>query len=75
MNNTLYLHRDVYSPKNICLAIQEFGKIADIQINDKGTYWICIFDNCLHEVQKTICEFENYLIAITNQGVMEDDCM
>lgn len=75
MNNKLFLNKYIYDYKSVDKSINAFGQIASISICDDEEYWICIFHKTKAPMLKTILEFENYLIAITNQRGMADAFM
>ena len=67
MNRLLFLNKDLYDERFIRRTISDFSRIATISLHEDGDYWICTFENTRTSISRTIYEFENYLIAISNQ--------
>jgi hypothetical protein len=67
MNRLLFLNKDLYDEKFIRRTISDFSHIATISIYEDGNYWRCAFENTKASINRTIYEFENYLIAVSNQ--------
>ncbi|MBQ4529616.1 MAG: HxsD-like protein [Lachnospiraceae bacterium] len=65
--NKLYLNRKIYDKKFILQAIADFSQLALIQLSEKKEYWVCSFKNCKVSTNRTINEFENYLIGLSNR--------
>lgn len=68
--NLLQLKKEIYDIKAVEIAIQDFGRISKITLYDEGNYWGCSFEKCRFSIERTIKEFENYLIAQCNQKGM-----
>ncbi len=49
-------------------AVKAFSSICSISINRDETGFICVFENSLYEVAKTMKEFENYVIDLVNMS-------
>lgn len=67
MNSCLFLNKTLYDEKSIKRTISDFSHIAAIKLIEETDYWKCFFDYTKVSVDKTIHEFENYLIAVSNQ--------
>ena len=68
MKDRLRLNKEIYKQEKIDETIKTFGKLAYIQlIVQEEHYYECIFSNCKYDVIRTVREFENYLIAISNR--------
>lgn len=57
----------MYNIDNINLTKDDFSNIADIIVSDNNKYWICEFINSKASIERTIIEFENYLIDLSNK--------
>lgn len=68
MDNRLLLNKDIYSFNKIDEAISAFSNLAEVTVTEDSKYWICIFLKSKAAISRTIDEFENYLIGITNRG-------
>lgn len=66
MSDTLMLNSDIYSNVFLDYAIKQYFGIAEISFMVKGKYYICTFKNCKYGIQRTISEFENYMIGLMN---------
>ena len=60
------MNKSIYEFKKIRYTIQAFGGICEVDIKEDSVYWICIFSKCGFDLERTIREFENYLISISN---------
>lgn len=67
MNRYLLLNKNLYEEKAIRRTILDFFHIAAIKLIEEADYWKCFFEHTKVSVDKTVYEFENYLIAISNQ--------
>ena len=47
-------------------TIEAYKYITDVNLQDQSDYWILQFENCKFEENRTIREFENYLIGLEN---------
>ena len=61
MINMLKLHTEIFSLDKISYTIDAFKNIAKITVTQKKDYYICVFSHCKFDIEKTICEFSNYL--------------
>ena len=48
-------NRTIYSEKGLKATAAAYKSIADV-----------LFTNCKYDEERTVCEFENYLIAVEN---------
>ncbi len=62
----LLLRRDIYSLESINKAIDSYTGFAEFDISDDGDYISIVFNNCRYDEQRTMKEFENYLIGMEN---------
>ena len=62
--NKISLDKDIYSQKSIIKAIKDFNNICNISLLENENYFICCFEKCDYNVDKTIHEFCNYLIDL-----------
>lgn len=66
MKKILRLSKEIYKKEKITKAKEAFLKLADIYLNESNLYFECTFANCKYDEIKTIFEFENFLIGISN---------
>ncbi len=45
----------------------DYKKLAKIEIEEADGYWICTFLQCTYGLKRTMLEFENYLIGLSNR--------
>jgi hypothetical protein len=62
----LELNREIYSRKNVEGAREAYKKIAKIVIKEGKSHIRVIFLRCKYGEERTVKEFENYLIGIEN---------
>lgn len=62
----LKINRFVYSDEAIEATMQAYRHLAMITAKVKGDYTILTFWKCKYGDERTIKEFENYLIGIEN---------
>ena len=67
MNNELYLNKEIYSKSAIIETIMAFHNLSEIHLEESDIYRICIFSRCRFSIERTMLEFENYLISISNR--------
>lgn len=67
MKNKLFLNKEIYGERNIKRAIKDYEEIATIKIEQKEQYFICEIIESYYDIQTTIREFENYIIALSNR--------
>ncbi len=66
--NKLCLASDIFREKQIEDAIKAFSSICSISVSRDATGFICVFENTLYDVSKTMKEFENYVIDLVNMS-------
>ena len=47
-------------------AIEDYKRIAAIELVDNGNHYLCVFQNCVVDSKRVINEFDNYLIELMN---------
>jgi hypothetical protein len=62
----LELNRDIYSTKNVNAAREAYRGIAKIVVKEKKGYIRVLFVSCKYGKERTVKEFENYLIGLEN---------
>lgn len=62
----LELNREIYSRENVDAAREAYREIAKISVKEKKDYIRVFFLNCKYGEERTVKEFENYLIGIEN---------
>ena len=62
----LKLSKEIYSAKNINDAIIMYSDLGKIKLKSDKCYWILIFTQCKYGTERTIKEFENYVIGLEN---------
>lgn len=67
MENKLFLNQDLYGRKSIQEARMDYKKLAKIEMEEADGYWICSFLQCTYGLKRTMLEFENYLIGLSNR--------
>ncbi len=60
----LRLNKKIYDISSINGTIKDYKQIANISVNEEDDYWCCRFVDTRFSQEKTIREFENYLIAV-----------
>ena len=63
---SLRLPKEIYRYEMIQQTIQEFISLAHIKIKDSDDCWEVLFSRCRFGTEKTVSEFENYLICLEN---------
>lgn len=62
----LKLKKELYPLSYISTAQATYTGICQLEVEENDTYWLCNFSACKYEEQRTIMEFENYLIDLMN---------
>ena len=62
--NSIYLNKEFYNIDAIKTAIDDFSKIAEIDVFEKDGNNYLVFSNCKYTCEETMKEFENYLIQL-----------
>lgn len=60
------LSKNIYDESIIRQAIRDYGSIANIQLKSDSNYYDLQFENCKYDENRTLKEFENYLIDLMN---------
>lgn len=60
------LSKNIYDESIIRQAIRDYGSIANIQLKSDSGYYDLQFENCKYDENRTLKEFENYLIDLMN---------
>lgn len=64
--NRLILDNNIYSRYIVEKAINDYSEVAKIILGIKKEKMICKFSDSIYDVEKTIKEFENYIIDLSN---------
>ena len=64
----LILKNDIYSAVNIRSAIDAFSGLCSITEENTPDSVLLIFTTCKYDEDRTILEFENYLIGLENKA-------
>lgn len=62
----LKVNRSIYSDKTIKSTMQAYQHLATITVQNIGDYTVLTFRKCKFDEERTVKEFENYLIGIEN---------
>lgn len=62
----LNVSTDIYSLENISKAVDAYKELAKIKVSSKSETAKIVFRNCKYDEERTIREFENYLIGLEN---------
>ncbi len=62
----LVLKQEIFSLKNIKEAQEAYKKIANIMVVEKQGSVVIRFLHCKYDEDRTVKEFENYLIGLEN---------
>ena len=62
----LKVNHSVYSDETIKSTMQAYQHLATITIHNIGDYTVLTFRKCKFDEERTVKEFENYLIGIEN---------
>ena len=62
----LEINPEVYSLESVEKACQVYQGLARIAVKKKANRIIITFVNCKYDADRTVKEFENYLIGIEN---------
>ena len=60
------INRSIYSDETIQKAVRDYQDIASITIDVQDKYVLLSFVKCKYDEERTIREFENYLIGLEN---------
>ncbi len=64
----LDLNKKIYECDKIRKTAEAFAGIVDVDILDEGNSYKCVFTNFKLGDEKTVREFENYLINLMNKS-------
>ena len=64
---TLRLSKKVYQEDSIRLTITAYQNYAQFSIKEFPDAWEIVFSDCKFDEDRTVKEFENYLIGIENR--------
>ena len=62
--NELRIDKKIFHESSLRNAINAYSGISVIEWQEESDYWVLYFTHCVYEIDKTINEFENYLICI-----------
>ena len=62
----LIVNKNIYSNKSLRAAITAYSGYASITIQDHAKTCSLFFTDCRYDEERTIKEFENYLIGLEN---------
>ena len=62
--NKLCISRELFGKSSILKAIMDYSGIATVTYTENAEGWNLHFSNCIYGIDRTINEFENYLICI-----------
>ena len=62
----LNLKKEIYDREYIEYAIKAYKDLAEIKMRDGKEYIELSFSHCKYEEERTVSEFENYLIGAVN---------
>jgi hypothetical protein len=63
----LRLKQEIFSQAVIQQAIADYQGLAQIQMTITDTDYCLLFKNCIYPIERTMKEFENYVIGLTYQ--------
>lgn len=62
----LRLNKEIYKESCLRDAVDAYGALAEIKVEEQSSYWIVSFLQCCYGERQTVAEFENYLIDRMN---------
>ena len=62
--NELLISKYMFEEISLLQAIKAYSDISKITFSENGEFWILVFSNCTYGIERTIHEFENYLICV-----------
>ena len=63
----LKLSKEIYEKDKILTAQLDYENYANITVLEENDSWILGFDKCKYGEERTVKEFENYLIELENR--------
>ena len=67
MKHKLLLNKEIFTESDLRIAKAAYVSFADIKVSDAAQYWVISFSNCKYGEERTVKEFENYMIGLANQ--------
>ncbi len=67
MMKTLKLASDIYDIEAIKRACDAYSQISSISVASQERAYALTFDDCKYDEERTVLEFENYLIGMENK--------
>lgn len=67
MKHELLLNKEFFTESDLRTAKAVYDTLADIKVSDAEQYWEISFSNCKYGGERTVKEFENYMIGLANQ--------
>lgn len=67
-SNEIVLSKTLYEIGKIDRAVRDFSKIVKIKIEERRDDYVCHLSSFVTNKDRTILEFENYLISLMNQS-------
>ena len=64
----LILNNDIYSALNIRIASDAFSGLCSVTVEKVPGSALLVFTSCKYDEDRTIHEFENYLIGLENKA-------
>ena len=64
----LNLSKNIYDYSKIRSSVEAFEGIVNTDVSEEKERYVCRFDNFKLDQNKTIMEFENYLINLMNRS-------
>lgn len=58
-------NKEIYKYSVLSRAINDYRRLADIQIDDCGDEWKCVFSSETVPLDILVSEFDNYLIELS----------
>ena len=64
---TLRLNKKVYQEDSVRLTITAYKDYAQFSLKESPDAWELAFSDCKYDEDRTVKEFENYLIGVENR--------
>ena len=68
MADILYLAKELFEEGKVRRALEDYRALADIHMKIESNHYICTFKDCKYDEKRTMMEFENYVIDLSNSG-------
>ena len=62
----IIITKEIFSKTSLERAMQDYSNLCEFSIAEKADEWEVRFSNCRFDEQRTVNEFENYLIGLEN---------